>query len=121
MADHANDITLIVEIDVDEGRTDAFRAAVEALVESVQANEPGCLRYDFYISSDGRHDWNVETFRDSDAVIAHMDNVRDLLPALAETATFTRIEVLGDLSDEGYAALSDMAHGDYALIGRISR
>lgn len=115
------DITLLVEIAVREGRTEAFRAAVESLVRSVEANEPGCLRYDFYLSSDGRHDWNVEVFRDSEAVLAHMDNVRPLLPSLLETAEFTRLQVLGDLSDAAYAALSDITTGDHRLIGRMER
>lgn len=121
MADPASDVTLLVEIEVHEGMTEAFRAMVGALVDTVKANEPGCTRYDFYLSSDGRHDWNVEVFRDSEAVVAHMDNVRPLLPAFAETAEFTRLQVLGDLSEAGYAALSDIVIGDHRLIGRIER
>jgi len=81
---------------VGEGKAGAFRRAVADLVSAVHANEPGCLRYDFYLSSDGRQDWNVEVFRDSEAVIAHMKNVRDLLPPLLEIATFGRIVVLGN-------------------------
>jgi quinol monooxygenase YgiN len=121
MAASASDITLVVEIAVDEGKAEAFRRVVADLVSTVQDNEPGCLRYDFYLSSDGRHDWNVEVFCDSEAVIAHMENVRDLLPLLLDTASFQRIEVLGGLSDAGYAALSEISRGDHRLIGRIER
>lgn len=116
-----SEITLLVEIDVHEGKTDAFRVAVDELVDSVQANETGALRYDFYLSDDGRRDWNVEVFEDSDAVIAHMDNVRDILPRLLATATFTRIEVLGDITPAGLAALGELATGPWRLIGRIGR
>ena len=99
--------------------TEAFRAMVAALVDTVEANEPGCTRYDFYLSSDGRRDWNVEVFRDSEAVVAHMDNVRSLLPGLAETAEFSAgLQVLGDLSEAGYEALGDIAVGDHRLIER---
>ena len=116
-----SEITLLVEIDIHEGKTEAFRAAVSALVASVQANEPGALRYDFYISDDGRRDWNVEVFEDSEAVIAHMENVRDLLPELLATATFTRIEVLGDITSAGLEALGELATGPWRLIGRVTR
>ena len=103
----------------------AFRAVADYLLLSavgiLQDQGYDTSRYDFYLSADGRHDWNVETFRDSDAVLAHMDNVRDLLPALAEVASFTRLQVIGDLSDAGYAALSEITVGEHELIGRISR
>ena len=116
-----SEITLLVEIDVHEGKTDAFKAAVTELVASVEANEPGALRYDFYLSQDGRHDSNVEVFKDSDAVIAHMANVRDLLPILLEAATFTRIEVLGDISAAALETLGEVASSGHQLMARLDR
>ena len=95
-------ITLLVEIDSHEGRTERFRAAVDELLESVKANEPGALRYDFYSSDDGRRGWNVEVFADSAAVAHHMENVGPLLPKLLATVEFPRIEVQGDLSPEAF-------------------
>jgi hypothetical protein len=50
-----------------------------------------------------------------------MANVAELVPRLLLTATFRRVEVLGDLSDEGMAALGDLASSRLQLIGGVVR
>ena len=94
---------------------------VADLVTAVQANEPGALRYDWYLSEDGTRDWNIEVFSDSQAVVAHMENVADLVPKLQATATFKRVEVLGDLSEDGMTALGNLARSKLRLLGGVAR
>ena len=114
-------ITLLAEIEVEPGKVDAFKAVVAEMVTVVQANEPGAMRYDWYLSDEGTHDWNVEVFADSEAVVAHMANVGGLVPKLLEVASFRRVEVLGDLSDEGMEALGELAKSRLARLGGIER
>jgi quinol monooxygenase YgiN len=114
-------ITLLAEIDIQPGRLPEFKAVVAEMVSAVQANEPGALRYDWYVSDDGTQDWNVEVFADSEAVVAHMANVGDLVPKLESVAAFRRVEVLGDLSEEGMAALGALARSKLAPLGGIRR
>ncbi len=114
-------ITLLAELEIEPGGLAEFKTIVADMVRLVQANEPGALRYDWYLSSDGTRDWNVEVFADSGAVVAHMANVAELVPRLLLTATFRRVEVLGDLSDEGMAALGDLASSRLQLIGGVVR
>jgi quinol monooxygenase YgiN len=114
-------ITLLAEIDIQPGKLPEFKAVVAEMVTAVQANEPGALRYDWYISEDGMQDWNVEVFADSDAVVAHMANVGSLVPKLEAVAAFRRVEVLGDLSPEGMAALGTLARRKLAPLGGIRR
>jgi quinol monooxygenase YgiN len=114
-------ITLVAEIEIHPGSLARFKSVVAELVAAVQANEPGALRYEWFLSADGTRDWNIEVFADSQAVVAHMRNVGDLVPRLLETATFRRVEVLGDLSDEGMAALGSLAGSKLLLLGGIKR
>jgi quinol monooxygenase YgiN len=114
-------ITLLAEIDIAPGKLAEFKAVVADMVIAVQANEPGAIRYDWYLSEDGMHDWNVEVFADSEAVVAHMANVARLVPRLQAVATFRRVEVLGDLSEDGMAALGTLARSKLAPLGGIVR
>ena len=114
-------ITLLAEIEIMPGKLAAFKTVVADMVTAVQANEPGALRYDWYLAEDGTRDWNVEVFADSQAVVAHMENVADLVPKLQATATFKRVEVLGDLSEEGMVALGELAGGRLRLLGGVVR
>jgi quinol monooxygenase YgiN len=114
-------ITLLAEIAIEPGRLAEFKSVVAEMVTAVQANEPGALRYDWYLSEDGTNDWNVEVFADSQAVVEHMENVADLVPKLQATATFKRVEVLGDLSEEGMTALGDLARSKLRLLGGVAR
>jgi quinol monooxygenase YgiN len=114
-------VTLLAEIDIEPGRLAEFKAVVAEMVASVQANEPGAMRYDWYLSEDGTRDWNVEVFSDSEAVVAHMANVAELVPRLTAVATFRRVEVLGDLSEAGMAALGDLARDTLSRLGGVTR
>ena len=114
-------VTLLAEIDIEPGKLAEFKEVVAEMVTAVQANEPGAIRYDWYLSEDGAHDWNVEVFADSEAVVAHMANVASLVPKLQAVAAFRRVEVLGDLSADGMAALGELARSKLARLGGVVR
>jgi quinol monooxygenase YgiN len=114
-------ITLIVEFAIKPGKLADFESAASAMREMVQRDEPGTLRYDWWLSDDGGRDINIEVFVDSDALVTHMGNTGSLLPGLLACADVVRVEVLGDLTQAGHAAIDDAATGTYGLLGGITR
>jgi quinol monooxygenase YgiN len=114
-------ITLIVEFSIKAGMGDAFEAAAAKMREVVHRDEPGTVQYDWWLSLDGTRDINIEAFTDSDALVVHMANTAPLLPALVAAADVVRVEVLGQLTEAGHAAIDDAATGHFALSGGISR
>ncbi len=114
-------ITLIVEFRIKSGKLADFESAAAALRVVVQRDEPGTLRYDWWLSSDGTRDVNLEVFADSDALVAHMANTAPLLPDLLAAAEVVRVEVLGVLTEAGHAAIDNAATGIFGFNGGVSR
>jgi len=111
---------LIVDTHIKPGRVEQLRAAAEALFERTQ-EEPGTLRYDYFISDDGLRDIHVEVFKDAAAFVYHNRNVADLVPALFENGEIQRIDVIGDVSDELYAELEGNNLKHFEKLGGITR
>lgn len=116
-----SEITLIVEFAIKPGRLDDFREAAARMRAVVQAGEPGTTRYDWWLSDDGRRDFNIEVFADSEALAAHMANTAPLVGDLVDAADVVRVEVLGDLTEAGHAAIDAAATGYFNLSGGIAR
>jgi quinol monooxygenase YgiN len=62
--------------------------------------EPGALQYDWFLSGDETKCVVRETYADSDAILAHMANLGDLLGMLAELGGGLEVEAFGDPSPE---------------------
>lgn len=112
--------TLLVEFDIKPGRTEDFKAAAEKLFARTQ-QEPGTLRYDYFLADDGTRNVNIEVFKDADAFVFHNRNVADLVPALMEAVDKLSIAVIGDANDDLRAELSDVETKHYDLLGGIDR
>lgn len=112
--------TLLVEFDIKPGRTEDFKAATKALFRRAQ-DEPGTLRYDYFLSDDGLRNVNIEVFSDADAFVAHNRNVADLVPALVEAVDHLSIAVIGDANDALWAELAEVETRHYDLLGGIER
>ena len=114
-------VTLFVEFAIHPGGLEAFKAAGQALRDSIEANEPGTTLYETYLSPDGSKAANIEVFEDSTALLAHMVNVDPLVPALMAASTVVQLEVLGSPTPEGRAAIESLATGWFPLLGAIAR
>lgn len=108
-------VTLIPVFEVKPGRTEDFKAAAARLIERTNG-EPDTLRYDQYLSSDGRRMVNIEVFRDADAFVYHNRNVADLVPALVDAGPIAHIDVIGDINE---ALRVELAGNDIAYLGQI--
>ena len=71
----SNYIRTDVEITVKEGMLDEFRSLTGKMIQNTAAKEPDALVYEWYISEDGRESHLLETFKDSDAFLVHLENL----------------------------------------------
>ena len=79
------------------------RIASEAL--GITVNEPGNLQYDWFFSADETQCIIRETFASSEAVLAHVGNVSDLLGKIVQLGGGLKIEFFGNPSEELRQAL----------------
>jgi hypothetical protein len=74
--------------------------------ELVLANEPGTLQYDLYLNADQSECVVIERYRDSEAAMAHAENVGHLFGEVLATVSIVHGELLGEPSDELKARLA---------------
>ena len=83
-----------------------FKEAAAAALEITKA-ESGTRQYDWFFNQDETSCVVRETYEDSDAVLAHLNNVGDLLGKLMELGSGLEVEVFGTPS----AKLLEVASG----------
>ena len=118
---------------IDNGRTDdtdkiqvtatlpniapADRATFKELANKaidIAKTEPGTLQYDWFFNADETSCVVREAYANSDAVLAHMGNLGELLGQLAELGGGLEIEAFGNVSPqllEAAAALQPVIYG----------
>lgn len=74
---------------------EGFRHLAAQLLETAQ-NEPGTLCYDWFFDGDGTRCVVLETYRDSDAVLAHLAGAGANLIRLVELGGGVHLDVFGD-------------------------
>lgn len=82
--------TLVPYFEVNEGQLDAFKALGPQFVARTR-NEPGCVHYAF--SFNGRSAHCREGYDNAEAVLAHLQNVGELLGQALQIAKIVRLEV----------------------------
>jgi quinol monooxygenase YgiN len=71
-----------------------FKKVAAEMLE-ITKGEPGNLQYDYFLSADQRECVVREAYASSDAVLAHMAGMGDLLPRLMELGGGMNVEVFG--------------------------
>ncbi len=92
MATQDTCVTIVPYFKIAEGKLDAFKALCEQFVEKTQ-NEPKALYYGFSFEGDEVH--CREGYADAEGLLAHLDNVGQLLGEAFKIAELTRLEVHG--------------------------
>lgn len=77
---------------ITEGQIDRFKQLCEQFVTRSGA-EPKCLYYGF--SFNGSEAYCREGYEDADGLLAHLENVSDLLQQALEMAEIVRLEIHG--------------------------
>ena len=89
-----------------EGRRDEYLRLTEQANALVAANEPGTLQYDLFLNDDQTECVIVERYRDSEAAMAHAENVGPLFGDVLATVEIVHGELLGEPSPELRARLA---------------
>lgn len=77
---------------VNDGQLEAFRALCVRFMAKTD-EEPACLYYGFSFNGDVVH--CREAYRDAEGLLAHLENVGDLLQEGLQIAELTRLEIHG--------------------------
>jgi hypothetical protein len=88
--------TLVPYFEIQEGNIDAFKALGPRFVEKTRS-EPGCRHYAFSFSGNTAH--CREGYDSAEALLAHLENVGDLLGEALKLAKLVRLEVHAPMSD----------------------
>ena len=97
----SENVISIAEYSIKPGELDNFKALVKEMVEATQANEPGVMAYECFISEDSMSCQFIERYVDSTAVMTHLG---DFVPKFGDRF-FALVEpkgskICGNLSDE---------------------
>ena len=109
-----NKIHLIAKFEIHPGKKEVFKALIPQCIEKVKANEPGAEKYEWYLNPEETVCMVLETYSDSNAVLAHMGNVGGLLGELTGISDFSG-ELFGNPSDELKAAIAPLQAKTYVL------
>ncbi len=71
----SNQVYWVLTGDVADGKLDDFKALVHKIVAAVAKSEPGALEYEYNVSADGKSVQIFERYRNSAAVVTHIDNL----------------------------------------------
>lgn len=83
-----------------------LKRLAKASVERVQQRDSGTLQYDWFYNEERQECVVRETYTDSDALLAHIEHVQDLVDELTDLGSMS-VEVYGDPSAELQDALAD--------------
>jgi len=100
-------VHFLVDLTIHEGKFDSFEGIAQEMVASSQ-QEAGALRYEWYLSADRKRCRIVETYGDSEAVLAHLTGwaVQEGVPKLLAASSLNRFEVYGDPGAKAAAMLA---------------
>jgi len=114
-------VSFVVELAVEPGELDEFKALMAELIESARA-ESGTLAYEFFVSEDGGAVHVYERYADSAAILVHAKTLGEKYGArLMAVATPKRTIVFGTPSAEAQKALSMLGPTYLEPLGGFSR
>jgi len=84
-----------------EGMIEGIKQHANECIHRVTEKDPGTIQYDWFISSDNTECEIRETYENSEAFLAHLFNLSDLLQILYEKfASDHSVAIYGDTSRE---------------------
>jgi len=84
---------------IKEGKLGEFKELIPQFISAVKEKDPGTIIYEWYLDEERMECVVLESYADSDAVMAHVANVGGLLQKSAEFGDLT-LEVFGNPSNE---------------------
>lgn len=118
MSDH---ISWTLDCSIHDGKVDELSELLAGLTERAQANEPGTLTYESFISADKSTLFTYERFADSAAALAHLGSFGEVAERFMACVDVKAFNVYGDPSDEVKAAIDGFSPGYLSPIAGFRR
>jgi len=102
MGDGGGGLTIrkVVEISINPGMADDFLEVASKFIQRVEAREQNTLSYEWFLDERRETCCILERYRDDEAQLEHLANIRDLYSQLFALSEITRLQVFGDVSSE---------------------
>ena len=98
-----------LKLSVKEGKLEDFKALAQEMSEATEANEPGALLYEWFVSDDGKTCHIIENYTDSAAVVTHMGTFGEkFAERFLGCVNPTGLAVYGSPNDEARAILDGL-------------
>ena len=118
-----NQIHFRAEFAIEEGKIEEYKKLVQDMSRVVEANEPDTINYEFYIDREETRCIVLETYANSEAVLAHNAGVasQTILPKIFSVSRISRFDVYGNPSEELQKVLTSLGPQTYNLFTGFSR
>jgi quinol monooxygenase YgiN len=103
-----NSLQISARFSIHPGKLDAFKATAKACLACVREKEKDALRYDWFFNKDESECVVRETYASSDALLAHIGGLGDLMGDLL-AASDLKVELYGTPSEALVQATEGMA------------
>lgn len=100
-------VKMVVKVNAKPGSLELFKQLATELKEITETNEPAALGYEWFVNG-SQACYLVETYPDSNALLAHMDNISSKLGPILDVAPLEELLVFGNLSDKAIAVLAGL-------------
>jgi quinol monooxygenase YgiN len=94
-----NELQCVARLKVHAGKLEEFKRLQAQCVELVRTKDVGTLQYELYFNADSTECLVFERYRDSQALLDHLKNVREPMAAILQTCSASG-EVCGTPSPE---------------------
>jgi len=95
----SDSVFFVVELEVKPGQVDELQSVMEEMAAVTQADEPGTLNYEWFLTDDGSACYIFERYADAEAAVVHS---RTFPPELSQRAMAfrpTRLTAYGSLTE----------------------
>lgn len=117
-----NSVSWMLELAVQPGRADDFKALMKEMVDATHGTEPDTLTYEWSVNADGTSCHLFERYKDSDATMAHLGHFGEKFAArFFEILQPTSFVVYGSPSAQVKEALAQFSPEYMQPVGGFSR
>jgi len=103
-----NEIQYTLEWTIKAGELEAFKELAKTVIKMVQENEPDMKGYQWYFNEDQTKCYTAEWQTSSESLLAHLQNVGDVLPKFFAHSEITRFEVFGNPNPQALEAVQGL-------------
>jgi quinol monooxygenase YgiN len=91
-----------VEFTIKKEKIEEYKKLIQSMSRAVEANEPDTITYEFYLNTDETKCIIHETYRNSEAALAHNTGIasQTILPKILTISSISKFDVYGSPSEE---------------------